>query len=89
MEPTYLEVTYRAARALAAYLYLPRRAGDIVVRTAPTDSGLLVDYARGSRPIGIEITSPSEVTLAAMNKLLRKLGQKPLHRADLAPLRAA
>ena len=51
--------------------------------------GLLVDYAKDGRPLGIEITAPSQTSLGAINRLLRELGQRPMTRAELAPLRAA
>lgn len=89
MNQPYLEVTYRHGQPLAAYYYLPRRPGDRAFRTARGPSGLLVDYARGGRPIGIEITAPSAVSLAAMNRVLRDLGQRPMKRVELSPLRAA
>ena len=89
MRESYLEVTYRHGRALAAYLYLPRRAGDKSYRVRRSEPGLLVDYNRTGKPIGIEITAPTKVSMARLNRLLRALGQSQLKRADLAPLRAA
>jgi hypothetical protein len=50
---------------------------------------MIVDFARGDRPIGIEITAPRKLTLAAMNRALEQLGLPEVKRADLAPLRAA
>ena len=89
MKEPYLEVTYRRGRALAAYYYLPRRTGEKSYRTRRADSGLLVDYSRDGRPIGIEITAPSKALRATINRLLRELGQKPIKRAEIAPLHAA
>ena len=42
-------------------------------RTRRGESGLLVDYTRDGRPIGIEITTPAKTSLAAINRLLKKL----------------
>jgi hypothetical protein len=89
MNEPYLEVTYRHGRALAAYYYLPRRSGDKALRTSRGPAGLLIDYARGGRPIGIEITAPSVLSLAAINRVLRSLGRKPIKRVELSPLVAA
>lgn len=89
MNQAYLEVTYRHGHPLAAYYYLPRRAGDRAHRTSRGPSGLLIDYARGGRAIGIEITAPSVLSLAAMNRVLRDLGQRPIKRDELSPLLAA
>lgn len=89
MSESYLEVTYRQGRAFAAYLYLPRRAGQKSYRTRRVEPGLVIDLARGGQAIGIEITAPSKVSVAQLNRLLKDLGAAPLKRGDLAPLRAA
>lgn len=89
MNEPYLEVTYRHGRPLAAYLYLPREPRDRSVRTEQVAPGLVVDFRKDGRPIGIEITSPGRVSLAAMNRVLRGLGLPPAKRADLSPLLAA
>jgi hypothetical protein len=89
MRSSYLEVTYREGRAIAAYYYLPRKARDRAVKSRREELGLIVDFARDGRPIGIEITAPAALTLAAMNRVLRKLNVSPIHKIDLSPLRAA
>ena len=45
--------------------------------------------SRGGRPIGIEIVDPARLSVVRMNRVLRQLGQSPVSRKDLAPLRAA
>jgi uncharacterized protein YuzE len=85
----FLEVSFRHGRALAAYYYLPRRPGDKSHRTAMAAPGRLIDIDRRGKPIGIEITAPSKVTLAAVNRILRGVGISPAKRGDLGPLRAA
>jgi hypothetical protein len=85
----YLEITYRKGRALAAYYYLPRRAGQRSYRTRETSPGILVDYTRSGTPIGIELTSPSSVSLRAVNRVLTELGQTKLSRTEFAPLQLA
>jgi uncharacterized protein YuzE len=89
MNESYLEVTFRHGRPMAAYYYLPRRPGQKSYRTRNAEAGLLIDYSRGGRPIGIEITAPSKVTLAAVNRVLRGLGFAPVKREELGPLLAA
>jgi hypothetical protein len=89
MNQPYLEVTFRKGRALAAYLYLPRLPKDKSARSALAAPGLVVDYTSKGKAIGVEITSPATVSLAAVNRVLRDLGALPLKRADLQPLRAA
>ena len=89
MNTPYLEVTYRRGRAIAAYYYLPRRPGQRSVRTRRVEAGLLVDFARGGRPIGVEITNPGALSVAAFNRVLRELGFAAVSREDVAPLIAA
>ena len=89
MKSSYLEVTFRNGRALAAYLYLPRRPTDKSWRTERTPPGLVIDFNRSGKPIGIEITAPAKLSAAALNRVLHRLGLPAITRADLAPLRAA
>lgn len=89
MQDTYLEVTFRHGRPLAAYLHLPRRDGDSSRASRRMEGGLVVDYAEDGRPIGIEITAPTETSLESINGLLRDLGQDVITADDLAPLHAA
>jgi uncharacterized protein YuzE len=89
MRNRYLEITFRNGKPLAAYLYLPRRAGDTSARTARCEEGLLIDFAADGRAIGIEITAPTKVSLAAMNRVLAEAHQEPLTAEELGPLAAA
>ncbi len=89
MQEPYLEVTFRRGKPLAAYYYLPRRPGQRSYRTERVEAGIIVDFARGGRPIGLEITAPSKFSLAVLNRVLRRLGETTLTRADVAPLLAA
>jgi hypothetical protein len=89
MTARYLEVTYRDGTPIAAYLYLPRDSGDKSVRTERREGGLIVDFAEGNRPIGIEITAPDAVSLEAVNRALVALDQEPATEQELAPLAAA
>lgn len=89
MNTAYLEVTYRQGKPVAAYYYLPRLAGQRSVRTRRVEPGLLIDYAKGGRPIGVEITAPASLSVTAFNRVLRELGVAPVRRQDIAPLIAA
>jgi len=89
MKCSSLEVTYRKGRIVAAYFYLSRREGDKSVRTERVDGELLVDFSSDGRPIGIEISSPSQFRLSALNQALARLGQEQVRPEDLAPLVAA
>lgn len=89
MREPYLEVTFRHGRPMAAYYYLPRKSGQKSVRTRRVEPGLVIDYAAEGQAIGIEITAPSQVSLAALNAVLHEHGHPAASRADLAPLAAA
>ena len=89
MKNAYLEVTFRHGRPLAAYLYLPRGRSDKSYRTERAAPGLVIDFTRSGKPIGIEITAPAKLSAAALNRILRRLRLPTVTRADLAPLRAA
>lgn len=89
MKEPYLEITFRHGRPLAAYLYLPREGGEKSERTEQVAPGLLVDFAVGGRPIGLEITAPGKVSTATINRVLSDLGLAPMSDEDLAPLKAA
>lgn len=86
MKQRYLEMSYRRGKPLAAYYYLPRQPNDHSARTAKHEEGILVDYAEDGRPIGLELTSPSLVTLATVNGVLSAIGQDPAAGDELAPL---
>ena len=89
MNDSYLEVTFRHGRPLAAYYYLPRRPKDKSHRTRRVEPELVIDLTHDGRAIGIEIVAPDKLTLTVFNRVLRELGFPPLKRADLAPLVAA
>ena len=86
MHDRYLEITYRRGRPLAAYLYLPRGPGEKSLRGVREGHGLTVDIAEGDRPIGIEIVSPNDVSLAMLNDVLAKYSLPLLERGELATL---
>ena len=89
MSGSYLEVTFRHGRPLAAYLYLPRASRDKSHRTERVEPGLVIDFNRLGTPIGIEITAPAKVSASRLNRVLRRFGLPLVRTADLAPLRAA
>jgi uncharacterized protein YuzE len=89
MNEPYLEVTFRHGRPIAGYYYLPRRDKDKSHRTRRIEPGLVIDFTREGKPIGIEILAPDKLTLTMLNRVLRNLGLHPVKRVDLAPLKAA
>jgi len=89
MKSSYLEVTFRRGRPMAAYLYLPRNVGDKSDHVEQAGSGLLVDYTADDKPIGIEITAPARVSIADLNRVLANLQVPGLTDQDIAPLCAA
>ena len=89
MKEPYLEVTFRHGRPIAAYYYLPRDANHRSARTRRVDPGLVIDFTAEGQAIGIEITTPAKISLAALNAVLKELGHAPASQADLAPVLAA
>ena len=89
MSHRYLEVSYREGKPLAAYLYLTRRSGDTSVRVEPHGDGFLVDWTEDGRPIGIEMPSPSLVTVEGLNRVLSELHLDPVTPEEVAPVVAA
>ena len=89
MNQRYLEVTFRNGKPVAAYLYLPRESDETSARTERREGGLLIDDAADGRPIGIEISAPQDLSLAALNRVLADLDQEPATDRELAPLAAA
>jgi hypothetical protein len=89
MKQPYLEVTFRHGRPIAAYYYLPCEANQRSARSRRVEPGLVIDFAAGGEAIGIEITTPSKISLVALNAVLRELGHAPASSTDLAPVLAA
>jgi len=89
MKDPYLEVTFRHGRPIAAYYYPPRDANEKSARTRRVEPGLVIDFTAEGQAIGIEITAPGKVSLAALNAVLKELGHAPASEADLAPVLAA
>jgi uncharacterized protein YuzE len=89
MNTAYLEVTYRKGKPIAAYYYLPQAEEQRSVRTGRVEAGLLIDFSKDGRPIGIEITAPAALSVAMFNRVLRDLGFPPVKRQEIAPLIAA
>lgn len=88
-EAVYLEVTYRDGKLLAGYIYLPgHTATEKSAHTKEMAPGIIVDFNRNDEPIGIEIVSPTVVTIEAVNRVLRQLHQKAMKKEYLAPLLA-
>jgi hypothetical protein len=89
MSHRYLEVTYRKGKPLAAYFYLPRRSDDKCARVEPHGEGFLVDWSADGRPIGIEMPSPSLITVERLNRVLAELHLDPVPPEEVAPVSAA
>jgi hypothetical protein len=85
MSSRYLTVTYRKGKPLTAYLCLPRCTGDANVRVEPLRPGYLVDWTEDGRPIGIEMPSPSLVTVEGLNRVLSELHLDPVPPEEAAP----
>lgn len=89
MKEPYLEVTFRHGLPFAAYLYLPRQLGEKSCKTSKANPGLIIDFDESGKPIGIEITAPSKVTVDDINCVMENLGLSRISSEELAPLRVA
>jgi uncharacterized protein YuzE len=89
MTTTFLQVTYRSGRPLAAYLYISRQDGDRVARTEDAGDGMVVDFGADGRVIGVEIFAPTRFVLNNLNRVLGRFGCEPVAKADVAPIAAA
>jgi uncharacterized protein YuzE len=89
MNDRYIAITYRKGKVVAAYLYLPRQPREKVKKTAKVAEGIFVDYGKGGRPIGIEITAPKQVSRQAIEQVITKLNLPPFADDELKPLLAA
>ncbi len=88
MNKVSLEVTYRHGRAIAAYLYLPRRTEDKAEHSRRVGS-LVADLTQDGRLIGVEFTSARNVDVNALDQLLAEYKVPSVAHSDLAPLLAA
>ena len=88
MSRIYLEVTYRKGRPFAAYLYLPRKMGDVSARVE-THGNFVIDYTNDGRPIGIEILDLNNAVASELNALMDEIRLPKLDMCELAPLTAA
>jgi uncharacterized protein YuzE len=86
MRDTYLEVTFRKGKIIAAYLYLPRTIGEKVNYTEKISSGVLIDYGDNGRPIGVEITTPQNINMEKINEIFGSLNIETMSEKELAPL---
>jgi uncharacterized protein YuzE len=83
-----LQVTYRKGKPFAAYIYLSK-PGQKSARTETVSEDLLIDYAKDDTPLGIEIVSPSLVSIDEILRVFDRLGLGEIEAEELEPLRAA
>lgn len=89
MSTTYLEITFRKGKPLAAYLYLQGDARTRSERSEPLADGLVLDFSAEDALIGIEITSPATTTIEQVNSVLLQHELPPVTQEELSPLKAA
>lgn len=63
MKETYLEVTFRHGRAIAAYLYLGRDSGAKSCRTKRVEPGMVIDFNSAGQASASNSRLPGQVTL--------------------------
>ena len=86
MSSAFLEVTFLRGRPIVAYYQLSDATDRRARRTEELEPGLVVDFGRGGHPLGVEIVDPARTTVAAMNRVLRKLKCGKVTGRDLKPL---
>ena len=84
-----VQVTYRRGKPFAAYIYLRRAAGLTSKRTERLSDDVLIDYDQDGSPLGIEIVSPSVVSIDEINAAFDRIGVARPEPRDLKPLSAA
>ena len=89
MRSARLQVTFIRGRPIVAYYSLSEASERRVRRTEELEPGLVVDFGRDGRPLGVEIVDPPLTTMAAMNRVLRRLKQSRVTRRDMKPLRVS
>ena len=88
MRTTLIQVTFLHGRPIVAYMQLSDATDRRASRTEELEPGLVVDFGRGGKPLGLEIIDPPRTTLAAVNRVLRKLKRGKVTSRDLKPLHA-
>lgn len=89
MRKPILRVTYQDGRPEIAYLFLPREPGEKSADSERIEPEMVLDFNANGKLIGIEILDPNEVTMDAINEVVRKHGLAPLTQKELAPIVAA
>ena len=91
LKERYLDVTFRKGKVMTAYFYLPRNPGEKSQRTEQHGEGILIDYSKDGRPIGIEFTVPDQISalLQQLNQVLTQQNVAPIQPIELFPLLAA
>ena len=84
-----VKVSFYAGKPFAAYVYLPRKTRQKVAETDEVKPGILVDYDSKGRAMGVEIVSPTAVSLKDVAEVVRKAAGESIRLGDLAPLHAA
>lgn len=86
MKQTYLEMTFRKGKPLAAYLYLPRAHGQISTRIEQLEEQVQADYSADGKMIGIEFLSPATMTPADLSRILAEAHLDQATLKELSPL---
>jgi len=89
MRDTYLEITYRKGRAVAAYLHVASDHGALSAESRKVADQLVADFDEQGRLIGVEILSPRDTSFAAIKSALQQLHAAPVSDEELEPLKAA
>jgi hypothetical protein len=76
-----LEITYREGRPYVGYLDLRRRRGAVYGGSRPVDPGLVLDYSKTGKLMGIEFLAPRFLTAELLDRILEPEGFPPIGRS--------
>lgn len=69
-----LEISYRDGRPYVGYVHLPRRRGEKYNGSRPVEPGLVLDYSKTGKLMGIEFLAPELLTAKILDGILEKEG---------------
>lgn len=74
MKTPSLQITYRKGKPFAAYIYLAPKPKHESTRTKRIRPGVVVDFGPENQPRGIEVVSPSLISLQDLRDVCEELG---------------
>lgn len=86
MPKVHVKITYLRGRMLAAYVAFGHAGPGEIARSEEVGDGLVADYARDGRLLGVEIVQPQPARIADWRRVLERIRAPRVEDEDLAPL---